>query len=40
MMDQIKTVIARTKGTLLHDAIGAMSLMTIFMVALHIPGFA
>ncbi len=40
MMDQVKTVVARAKGTLLQDAIGAVSLMTIFMVALHIPAFA
>ncbi|MEN8893455.1 hypothetical protein [Planktotalea arctica] len=40
MMDQIKTVIARADRTLVQDAIGAVSLMTILMVALHIPGFA
>lgn len=40
MMDQIKTVIARADRTLVQDAIGAVSLMTILVVALHIPGFA
>ncbi|MGB7317930.1 MAG: hypothetical protein WBC85_08200 [Planktotalea sp.] len=40
MIDQIKTVIARAEGTLLQDAIGAVSLMTIFMAALYLPGFA
>ncbi|WP_293449487.1 hypothetical protein [Planktotalea sp.] len=39
MMDQIKKAIARADRTLVHDAIGAVSLITIFMVALHIPGF-
>ncbi|WP_293444417.1 hypothetical protein [Planktotalea sp.] len=39
MMDQIKTVIARADRTLVQDAIGAVSLMTIFIAALHIPGF-
>ena len=40
MMDQIKTVIARADRTLVQDAIGAVSHMTILMVALPIPGFA
>ena len=40
MIDQIKTIIARADRTFVQDAIGALSLMTIFMVALHIPGFA
>ncbi len=39
MLDQIKAVIARADRTLVQDAIGAVSLMTIFVAALHIPGF-
>ena len=39
MMDQIKAVIARADRTLVQDAIGAVSLMTIFVAALHIPSF-
>lgn len=39
MIDQIKSVIARADRTLVQDAIGAVSLMTIFVAALHIPGF-
>ena len=39
MMEQIKSVISRADRTLLHDAVGAISLMTIFVAALHFPGF-
>jgi hypothetical protein len=39
MIDQVKTVIARADRTLVHDAIGAIAFMTIFVATLHIPGF-
>jgi hypothetical protein len=39
MIDQVKTVIARADRTLVHDAIGAIALMTIFVATLHIPVF-
>jgi hypothetical protein len=39
MINQVKTVIARADRTLVHDAIGAIALMTIFVATLHIPGF-
>jgi len=39
MIDHVKTVIARADRTFVQDAIGAVALMTIFVVSLHIPGF-
>lgn len=39
MIDQVKDVLARADSALLHDAIGAISLMTIFMGALYLPNF-
>ncbi len=38
MLTQIKTAIARSQSTLLQDAIGAVSLAVMLMVALHLPG--
>ncbi len=37
MIKDVKTAIARSQSTLLADAIGAFALMTILLVALHIP---
>ncbi|WP_269150150.1 hypothetical protein [Ruegeria lacuscaerulensis] len=38
MLTQIKTAISRSHATLLQDAAGAVSLVVILMVALHLPG--
>ncbi|WP_272871073.1 hypothetical protein [Ruegeria lacuscaerulensis] len=38
MLTQIKTAISRSHATLLQDAAGAVSLVVILMVALHVPG--
>lgn len=40
MIDQIRTVIERSRNTLLSDAIGAMALMVILVVGLHLPNFS
>ncbi len=37
MIKDVKAVIARSHSTLLADAIGAVALMTIMLVALHLP---
>ena len=37
MIKDVKAVIARSHATLLADAIGAVALMTIMLVALHLP---
>ena len=40
MYHQIKTAAARSQDTLLQDAIGAVSLIVMLVVALHLPSFA
>ena len=40
MFEQIKIVIERSRDTLLSDAIGAMALMVILVVGLHLPSFS
>ena len=37
MLTQIKTAVARSQDTLIQDAIGALSLGVILIVALHLP---
>jgi hypothetical protein len=39
MYTQIKTAYIRSKDTLLQDAIGAVSIVLILLVALHLPSF-
>lgn len=38
MIDQVKTVIARSRYTIVQDAIGAAALMTMLLAALYLPG--
>ncbi|WP_281972409.1 hypothetical protein [Ruegeria faecimaris] len=38
MLTQIKTTLNRSQSTLLQDAAGAVALVVILMVALHLPG--
>ncbi|CUH41461.1 MULTISPECIES: hypothetical protein [Ruegeria] len=38
MLTQIKTAISRSHSTLLQDAAGAVSLVVMLVVALHLPG--
>jgi hypothetical protein len=40
MIEQIKTTVERSRATLLSDAIGAMALMVILVVGLHLPNFS
>ncbi len=40
MFDQIKIAAQRSRATLLTDAIGAVSLIVMLIVALHLPGLA
>lgn len=40
MLTQIKTALHRSQDTLIQDALGAVSLVVILMVALHLPGLA
>ena len=40
MFDQIRSVLERSRETLLSDAIGAAALMVILVVGLHLPNFA
>ncbi|MFZ5963743.1 hypothetical protein ACOXXX_12380 [Thalassococcus sp. BH17M4-6] len=40
MLTQIKSTVARSHDTLLQDAIGAVSLIVMLMVALHLPVLA
>lgn len=37
MIKEIKSVIARSSATLMHDTIGAVSLMVFLVGALHLP---
>ncbi len=37
MLNQIKTAIGRSQATLLQDAAGAVSLVVMLVVALHLP---
>ena len=39
MYTQIKTAYIRSQDTLLQDAIGAISIVLILLVALHLPSF-
>ena len=39
MYKQIKTAYIRSQDTLLQDAIGAVSIVLILLVALHLPSF-
>ncbi|MEM1352624.1 MAG: hypothetical protein AAGF27_09770 [Pseudomonadota bacterium] len=36
---QIKDIAARSRNTLLQDAVGGLALMVILMVFLHLPTF-
>ncbi|WP_263618871.1 hypothetical protein [Ruegeria profundi] len=38
MLTQIKMTLSRSQSTILQDAVGAVSLVVMLMVALHIPG--
>ncbi|MDX1743035.1 MAG: hypothetical protein R3186_05500 [Ruegeria sp.] len=38
MLTQIKTTLSRSQSTILQDAAGAVSLVVMLMVALHLPG--
>ncbi len=40
MMTQIKTILDRNEATLVQDAIGAVSIAVILLVALHLPAIA
>ena len=40
MLTQIKTALHRSQDTLIQDALGAVSLVVILVVALHLPGLA
>jgi hypothetical protein len=40
MLHQIKTVVTRSRDTLLSDALGATALMVILVVGLHLPNFS
>ncbi|MCV2892293.1 hypothetical protein [Lentibacter sp. XHP0401] len=37
MIKDVKDVIARSHSTMLADALGAIALLTILVVALHVP---
>ena len=37
MLTQIKTAFSRSQATILQDAVGAVSLVVILVVALHLP---
>lgn len=37
MIKDVKDVIARSQSTILADALGAVALLTILVVALHLP---
>ncbi len=39
MLTQIKSAAIRSRDTLLSDAIGAVALMVILVVGLHLPQF-
>ncbi len=39
MYSQIKAVVRRSQDTLVADAMGALALMVILLVGLHLPGF-
>ncbi|GGH18967.1 hypothetical protein SAMN05444007_101165 [Cribrihabitans marinus] len=38
MLTQIKSVLSRSQGTLVQDALGAASLVVMLVAALHLPG--
>ncbi|SLN70913.1 hypothetical protein [Ruegeria meonggei] len=38
MLTQIKTAISRSQSTIVQDAVGAVSLVVMLVVALHMPG--
>ena len=40
MLNQIRTVAARSQHTLLSDALGAAALVVMLIVALHLPGLS
>ena len=37
MLTQIKTAFSRSQATILQDALGAVSLIVMLVVALHLP---
>lgn len=39
MYSQIKAIVLRSQETLVADVAGAMALMIILLVGLHLPGF-
>lgn len=40
MMTQIKSVFRNSRDTLVQDAIGAIALVVMMVVLLHVPAFA
>ena len=38
MLTQIKTALSRSQSTILQDTAGAVSLIVMLIVALHLPG--
>ncbi len=38
-MDQIRKAVKNSHATLFEDAVGAAALVTMMLVALHLPGF-
>ncbi|WP_275411521.1 hypothetical protein [Shimia biformata] len=40
MMTQIKTAITNSRETLFADSLGAVALVVMLIVALHVPGFS
>jgi len=38
MIEQIKNTLQQSPSSLLHDAVGAASLIVMLVVALHMPG--
>ncbi|SHJ25663.1 hypothetical protein SAMN05444000_106149 [Shimia gijangensis] len=40
MMTQIKNVIRNSRSTLIQDSFGAVALIVMMLVALHVPGIA
>jgi len=39
MLDTVKNTLARQRQTIWQDAIGAVSLVVMLLVALHLPAF-
>ncbi|WP_417248830.1 hypothetical protein [Celeribacter sp.] len=39
MLNELKDIVARSRGTLVEDALGALSLLVILMASLSLPAF-